>query len=561
MLVQLSLSKQSIRQAINSCYWCQRAVSSVFYQTAMPIFGSLLMLVSIYGSASPVDVEHQTIRIAMTQEPPSLDSTRTTDLVSFFVLGHINEGLLRYDRRGALTGGVAENWEVAPTRITFKLRTNARWHDGSQVRAQDFVFGWRLVADPEQASPFAAIMDPVKNGQAIREGRLPVTSLGVSAVDDTTLVVDFERPCGYCLTLMPHSIFFPVNERFYRASGEKYGTQARHLLSNGPFILDQWTHDASLNFNKNPMYWNADAVSLNQIEVAYISSDNRTRLNLFMDEQIAFARLGAETVREAVNQGYRVRTFLSGGVAYLWFNMREGRATRNRTLRQAIQASFDSHEYVNQVIAIPGYRPTETLFPSWLRGTSGSFTEEYPPPSIERSKAQAVSLLQQAQAEAGETQQLTLLTVSSTTGLRAAEYLQGRLQQILGIDVKVDQQTFKQYLNKARGGDFDLVLSSWYPDYNDIVTYADLLASYNPNNRGRYVNAEYDRQLQTLISESDPVKRFKAAGMLQALIVRDVPVLPTAETSSAFLQHRQLKGVVRRVFGPDPDFTSARVVP
>jgi len=536
------------------------------HRTGSRVVSSVLVFVYVLAAAqgalaAALDLGQQSIRIAMTQEPPSLNSTKTTDLVSFFVLGHTNEGLLRYDRRGDLVGGVAESWTADETTITFKLKPDARWADGSAVLAEDFVFGWRLVNDPLVASPFAAIMHPIKNAALVQAGELPLSSLGIKAIDSRTLLVELEQPCGYCLSLMPHSVFFPVKAAFYEAAGERYGTEAGTLLSNGPFMLSSWVHDASLEFVKNPEYWGSKNVFLNRIEVAYMSGDNRTRLNLFRDNQIAYVRLGAETVREAVDQRLRVKTFLTGGVAYLWFNMREGQPTANRALRQAIQAAFDPDEYVNQVIAIPGYRATNTLFPSWFKGQQTSFIQEFAPQRVERGVVRARELLAEAQVETGRLPVMTLLTVSSTTGAKAAEYLQGRFKKVLGIDIKVDQQTFKQYLSKARRGEFDLVLSSWYPDYDDIVTYADLMASYNPNNRGRYVNPAYDEQLEILIRQSDKTIRFIAAAELQRMIVSDVPVLPMAETSSAYMQHRQLKGVVRRVFGPDPDFSGARVVP
>jgi oligopeptide transport system substrate-binding protein len=404
-------------------------------------------------------------------------------------------------------------------------------------------------------------MYPIKNAEAIQRGLLPVEALGISAVGDYTLIVTLERSCGFCLNLMPHATFFPIQEAFHREKGERYGSEAEDLLSNGPFVLRQWIHESRLVMQKNPNYWNHQSITLNEIEVAYITSDNRTRLNLFRDDQIAFARLGAETARDAASQGMRMRTFLSGGVAYIWFNMRQGRPTENKKLRQAVQASFDAARYVNRVIAIPGYRPTNTLFPSWFRGMEKSFTEEYPPPVIEKGPKPANRLLAEARAELGEIPQLTIMTVSSPTGTRAAEFFQGMLSQTLGLDILVDQQSFKQYLNKARAGEFDLVLSSWYPDFDDLVTYADLLGSDNPNNRGRFKSEEYDRWLDVLIGSLDPGERFTAAAEMQRILVEDVPILPTAETSSAYLLHPKLKGVVRRVVGHDPDFTYARVLP
>lgn len=513
------------------------------------------------ATAAPLDYENQSIRIAMTQEPPTLNSMRITDLVSYFVLGHVNEGLLRYDRRGRLIAGVAESWSQEGNQITFKLREDARWSDGEPVTAADFVFAWQRVNDPEEAAPFAAIMYPIKNAEAVQKGEMPVEALGITAEDERTLVVELERPCGYCLSLMPHATFFPIREDFYLPRGQRFGGEAADLLYNGPFMMTRWIHESNILLKKNPNYWNRDAVHLNEIDIAYITADNRTRLNLFRDGQIAFARLDAETVKDAVDQEMRVRNFLSGGVAYVWFNMREGAPMANKALRQAVQLGFDPDEYVNQVIAIPGYKPTRTLFPSWMNGMNGKFVDEYPPPSVTRNVEQAKANVETAKEQLGTVAPLRILTVSSPTGAKVAEYFQGFLKQTLGLQALVDQQSFKQYLVKASHGEFDLVLSSWYPDFDDLVTYADLLGSWNANNRGGFNNESYDAFLRELQISTDPSTRFQAAAELQRIIVEEVPVLPTAETGSAYVVHPRLKGMLRRVIGQDPDFSQARVLP
>ena len=129
-----------------------------------------------------VDLATQTITIALTQEPPNLDSVRTTDTVSFFVIGHTQEGLVRYDRRGQLAPGVASSWVVSDTSIDFTLREEARWSDGSQVTAEDFVYAWRRLVDPATAAAYASIMFPIKNAELIQRGELPVRALGIEAL-------------------------------------------------------------------------------------------------------------------------------------------------------------------------------------------------------------------------------------------------------------------------------------------------------------------------------------------------------------------------------------------
>jgi len=514
-----------------------------------------------YGAA--VDSKNQTITIALTQEPPSLNTTQTTDTVSFFVLGHVQEGLVRYDPRGRIAPGVASEWVVKDNTIDFTLRVDARWSDGSEVTAADFVYAWQQLVDPATAAPYASIMLPVKNASAIISGAKSPASLGVTAISKHQLRVELERPCGYCVSLMAHASFFPIKQAFHEKQGRSYGAEANTLLYNGPFTLSQWTHGAQLTLTKNPQYWDKNAVQLTAINIDYITEDNRARLNLFRDESIALARLGAETVADAVSQRMRLRTFLTGGMSYLRINVKQDRLMSELKLRRALQLVFDSDEFVNQVIGIPGYKPTMTFFPSWLPGANGAFAEEHPPMKPLRDLALARRLVDEVKQDRGdgELPSITLLTVASPTGAKVAEYLQGLAAQHLGLTIKIDQQTFKQYLAKAAQGDFDLAISSWYPDFNDVVTYADLLASWNGNNRGYYNNPDYDQWLEVLHDSAVTQDRMTAAARLQDIIFEDVPVIPMAETGSAYLQHTKLRGVVRRVLGPDPDFTRARVIP
>lgn len=527
----------------------------------MRILVSLLLIFPVLSFADAVDYDTQSITIALLQEPPNLDSTRTTDLVSFFVIGHVNEGLVRYDRRGRLVPGVAASWDVTPDAITFRLRDDARWSDGSRVTAADFVYAWRLINDPAYAAPYAAIMYPIKNAEKVQKGELPVTALGVQAVDDTTLVVSLEAPCGYCVALMVHAAFYPVKESFRDRQGESYGADASNLLYNGPFKLTEWVHGARLVMEANENYWDKDDITLRRITVGYITDDNRTRLNLFRDGRIALARLGAETVKDAASEGLRLRTFLSGGMAYLRFNLAETRITADPRLRRAIQLVFDPEEFVNKVIAIPGYRPAYSFFPSWIQGANEKFLDEYPPKRVPLDADAARKLVDEVKQDNGGTlPTITLLTVTSPTGAKIAEYFQGLLKTKLGLDVKVDQQIFKLYIDKNQKGLFDIALSSWYPDFDDIVTFADLMASWNPNNRGRYQSEEYDKYLRVVMRSADQSARMEAASHLDDIIRRDVPVLPMAETGSAYLQNPKLKGAIRRVLGADPDYTYARVV-
>ena len=524
---------------------------------------SLFALALLPGAlADAVDFEARTITIALTQEPPQLNSMKATDQVSILILAHVMEGLLRYDQRGRIVPGVAESWDQTDDGATFRLRHNALWSDGKPVTAHDFVFAWRHALKPETASEYAFILYPVNNAEAINTGSMPATALGVSAVDDYTLKVVFERPTGYFMKLLAFTTYFPVREDFATAKGNRYGADAADLLYNGPFEMTNWVHSASLKMKKNNTYWDRDSIHLNAINADYITADTRARLNLFIDGKIVHTRLDGETYKDALAQRLKIRSFTTGSVYFNEYNHRPERVTANRNLRKAISLVHDPDEMVDKVLATPGNLPGHSLFPVWLDGVTGKFRDEYPAPIAGVDHVRARELLALAAKELGlkSIPPLVLLVSDSPTSIKQAEYTQGLLKSRLGLDIKIDIQTFKQRLAKMTNGDFDIVGAGWGPDFDDVMTFGDLLASWNLNNRGRYANPDYDKWVRVAQNNTDPKTRMDAMGELQQILFDDAVVQPLYEQGVIYLQHKNVRGIVRRVVGADPDFTYARVV-
>lgn len=511
------------------------------------------------GSTGGVDPESSTVTAILRDEPPQLDSTLATDQISSMVLGHVMEGLLRYDAGGGLAPGVAERWEIGAAEAVFHLRADARWSDGSPVTAHDFVFAWRTALDPATASEYAFILFPVRNAEAINQGRLPSTALGVTAVDDRTLRVDLERPTAYFDKLVAFTTYYPVRQDFYEATGGRYGADHDTLLYNGPFTITRWVHGTQLRMERNPHYWNREHVRLSVIDFPFITEDPNTQVNLFKDGRVAFTNLGQQNLGEALQQRWHLHRFVDGSVYFMEFNHRPGRATRNLNLRRAIALVLDSDELVNKVIKLPGYLPGRSLFPVWVPGVERPLREEHPPPRRNPDPEAARRHLALALAELGLEQPpaLTLLTSDTPVAGKQAEYYQAVLRETLGIEIRIDKQIFKQRLAKMSSGEFDLVLAGWGPDFLDPITFGDLFASWNLNNRGRFESAELDRQVRIAQDSLDPVERTAAFGAIQQLIFDEVVIVPEYERGFVYVTDPRLRGLVRRVVGPDPDFTHA----
>ena len=528
----------------------------------IPLLIAIALLISAIARHASAD-SGKVLNFALSNEPPELNSMKSTDQQSIFVLGHVIEGLTAYGKKeGEVVPGVAEKWEIGEKEATFHLRHNALWSDGKPVTAGDFVFAWRKALDPQTASEYAFILYPVQNAEKINTGKAQGTDLGVAAVDDYTLKVTFEKPCAYFIGLTAMPTYAPVREDFFKAHAARYGADADEMLYNGPFVLSKWVHSASLEMVKNPNYWDAKRIKLDRIEVPYITADTNAQFAFFKDKKVdLLERLSASDLEKATGEHMRINSFPDGSVWYMEFNFRPGRLTANHNLRKAIAAVFNPGEFVSKVVRIPKTKPAVGIIPSWLKGVKTTFRAEYKLPLLKPDYAAAKQYMAAAMKELNLTAPPSIVWLTQDTELagREAEYFQNLFKTVLGINLKIDRQIFKERLAKMSSGDFDIVSAGWGPDYADPMTFADLKTSWNENNRGKWANDQYDDLIRKAQATVDPKTRMDAMAAAEKIMIDDVAVLPTYERTQVFLNSDRVTGIERHAIGPDPYFVWASV--
>jgi len=522
---------------------------------------TLALSVSFIGLNGSNAATGGTVTIAMRGEPPVLDHTIRIDQDSSFILGHLMEGLTR-EKNGKIVPGIAEKWTLTDKKAVFHLRKNAVWSNGTPITAKDFIFAILITLDPKTASEYSFIMYPIKNAEAINKGKLPPSEIGAKAIDDHTLEVTFERPTGYFLNLTAFTSYFPINEAFYKAQNGKYAANTENLLFSGPFKLVKWVHGASLRLEKNEKYWNAKETKLAAIDIPYITPDSNTTFSLFKNNKIDMIQImNKDDIPNAQKERMKLQKFSDGSVFYALFNMREGHITKNANLRKAIASVFNPTEYINKVVGIPGTPAATGLIPSFMKGVKSSFRKEYPRPMPKPNIAQGKKYLEAARKELGLTTLPSIVWLTQDTPLaaREAEYFQSLLKRDLGIDVKIDKQIFKQRLAKMTSGDFDIVSAGWGPDYDDPMTFADLFASWNANNNGKYKNAKYDELVRKAMNTMNQKVRMDSMAAAEKIMLDEVGMLPLYERVQMYTISPKLNGVVRRAIGFDPDLTGATI--
>jgi len=383
----------------------------------------------------------------------------------------------------------------------------------------------------------------------------------VQAVDEHTLEVQFERPTPYFDKLAAFVTFNPIREDFFVSTNGRYGADTDTMLYNGPYVLADWVHGSTMLWQKNPYYWNEKKGLLDEIVTAYITTDVNAKLNLFKDGQIADTDLVAPMLPQAMEQRWNIDRAMDGSVFFLEFNHREGRITDNLNFRKAILLAQDPNELVYKVLKEAAYLPAQSLFPVWIQGVDAAFRKEYPPVEHRMNIARARDHLELARQELGleEFPPIIFLTGDSPVANLAGEYYQQLYKKNLGLEIRIDVQIFKQRLAKMTSGDFDIVMAGWGPDYFDALTFGDLFASWNLNNRGRYNSAEMDRLVNIAQSELDPRLRMDAMGEIQRIAYEDVVIVPMYERGWSFVVDPRLKGLIRRSVGPEVDYNYAYI--
>ena len=199
------------------------------------------------------------------------------------VITNLVDGLLENDSYGNLTPALAEDWSVSADGLTYtyKLRKDAKWYtaDGEEyapVKAQDFVTGIKYAAD-NKGQAMDLIQNSIKGlNDYVTGATNDFTTVGVKALDDHTVEYTLTRPEPYWNSKTTNSILFPVNEEFLKSKDKEFGTLTPNsILYNGPYLLKDFTSKSSIEYVKNPHYYDHDKVTIEKVKLAYFDGSDQ----------------------------------------------------------------------------------------------------------------------------------------------------------------------------------------------------------------------------------------------------------------------------------------------
>ena len=453
-------------------------------------------------------------------------------------------GLVQNDATGAPVPGIATSWETAPDGLswTFHLR-DALWSDGKPVTADDFVFGMQREVDPKTAAEYASILYAIKGAQAVNTGKAPLGALGVHALDPHTLRIELTHPAPYLLQLAKHTAMMPAPRWAVQRWGEAW-TQPGHYVTDGPFTLADWVLNDHVALLKNPRFYEADQVCLDEI-VYYpttdaLSAERRVRRGeLDINDGIKASRVAYLRRPDQIPTYVHVSTYL--GVDYLAYNIRDVPALRDRRVRQALTMAVD-RDFINLKVG-RGLSPSaDALVPPGTDNFPGSIKPYWAGWPFEQRKAEAKRLL--GEAGYGPNKPLKLdLKIRGTNGAAFSFAAMQSDWKAIGVQLTLTRNEAAVAYAAFQAHDFKVADASWVADYNDPTSFLFLLHSDNAGfNYGSYKNPAFDALMAKADKEPDVVKRGQYLVEAERIMLEDAPVAPWAYTISDALVSPRVSG-------------------
>jgi oligopeptide transport system substrate-binding protein len=501
-----------------------------------------------------------------------------TESGSFFLA--TCEGLFR-ENNGVLENAGCEKYEISEDGLTytFHLRKN-KWSDGKEVVASQYKDAVERVLNVNLACPYSFFAFPIKNAENYFNGKCGFDEVGVEVVDDYTLKFTLEAPEAYFIDKLSYTVFNPIRVDNIEKYGDTYGTDAMQTLSCGPYMVQEYTANQSTVFVKNPEYWDAENVFLDEIDLQEIN-ETATQFQLFEAGQLDFVAASGDYLKkwdQAASEG-KCQLYIDGAATsqYFAFNTQEtcpSGLMQNAKVRKAVAYTLDSQTFIDSVYNSRYTAAYGLVTPNIKVGDKEYRTEVAEPIKEEYNEyannpEKLKALFHEGLKELGkDTDDLSTITIQflgygeTTIEKDIEQYVVQRIQDNLGIKVDLNIVGDFGLANAAQlAGEFDLCMQLWGADYNDPMTFIDIFRTGGSSNYGKYSSEKYDQLLEQLANEQDNDKRLKLYGEAESILIKDdTAIKPLLYRDKHSYINNRLHGFQYPDFGGKYEFKYAYIV-
>jgi oligopeptide transport system substrate-binding protein len=459
-------------------------------------------------------------------EPRTLDPQTAQGTPEHHIIMALTEGLMEndLDDQSKELPGLADRWEHNEDYSVWKfhLRENARWSNGDLVTTHDFLFSYQRILTASLGAPYIDALFILKGAKEYAEGKVKdFDQVGVKALDDRNLEFDLIGPTPYFLSAVLHTAWFPVHPSTILKFGriderDTKWTRPGNYVGTGPFVLKTWKENDVIQVVRNPFYWDAANVKLNGInfysienyatqERAFRAGQLHKVLQAPLDKVPYYRREHPELIRIDPYEG----------VYFYRINVKR-KPLNDPRVRLALNLAVDRGSIV-QNITRAKQKPATGYTPPGMEGYEPLDVIHYDPDG-------ARQLLAEAGYPNGKGFPKFNILINSSEAHRAvAEAIQQMWKQELNIDVGIENQEWKVFMDSMNNLNYDIARYGWIGDFMDPVTFLGMWRTGDGNNCTGWSNPNYDGLLDEAAQTADPKQRFAILHQAEQLWLSEPP--------------------------------------
>ena len=532
------------------------------------------------GSGAERDSEQELYTIYF--DVATLDANDTTDNQSSSILNAVQEGLVRIENDGKgdeIVAAGAESWETSEDGLTwtFKLR-KMDWSDGEPVVAQHYVDSFQRILNPDNGFAYSFLAYDIVGAEEYNTGKGSLDAVGVKAIDDYTLEFKLKHPLPYFVSKVSYTVFHPIRLDVIEKLGDRYASEIKDTVYNGPFKIENWDNGNSMVLVKNETYWDAENVYLEKINMTKIQ-EFATQAQLFEAQELDISGAQQDYIDKWIEKAdageFQKLIGEDTGVFYLYFNQTSKSADgilNNAKIRKAMGLAIDRDVYTKDLVG--RFESAYGIVSNAISTGDDKYRDKVEEPltadakTYVNNKEKLQELFKEGLKELGlqtddlSKYELTYLNQgSSELQKQRAEWIAQQINGNLGIKINVETQgDWGVYLSIMDKLEYDFTLTGWSPDYNDPMSFLDIWVSNGGNNHTGYADAKYDELLASVYKEKDQDKITDIYKELEnKLINEDAVISPVYYTDKRSFYQNYVKDIQFTSFGSVYEFKHAYI--
>ena len=530
---------------------------------ALLVCGALLSLCG----CSENDGSGAIMKYDIAANPATLDPQSAGDSISEQVIASLYMGLLTLNPDGSLGEGVAQDYAVSEDGLTytFTLHENVYWTDlngyEEQCTAQDFVYGFRRLFDPETKAPRASDYYCIKNAEVVNRGLVPAEgALGVVAKSDFVLEITLSQPNPRFLQLLTEAPAMPCSEEYFLQAQGKYGLCAEATPSNGAFYVYAWAYDPYTITDNNHLILRRNSLN-NEHRRVYPSG-----LNFFIVDESTFESsfLSGTTSCISVSDGEAGRftdedytvTRYSNTTVGLLFNCDNELFSRTE-VRRAL-AALVSREDIGGVLK--AYELADCIVPAEVSLLEQGY-REYAGTGFGIGYDPEAAAAQFSEAAADLDKSLLMgatIILSEDVDAQAVSFIMQEWQRELGLYCKIERLSSAEMESRLQSGEFDIAVTGLTGSYNSPAAYLELFSRDSLSNYGGYFNI----QLERLLSNAEVAVELSESADIcieaEKLLLSDAAFVPLYYRSEYFFVGEDYADITYNPFTNIVDFSQGK---